>query len=54
MKDNYKQYLVTGATGRIGKLVVKELLGRNKRVRILTRKANYMEFPAEVEVFWVI
>ncbi|MBA69192.1 MAG: NmrA family transcriptional regulator [Rhizobiales bacterium] len=42
--------LVTGATGRIGRHVVNELLKRGAKVRVLTRDASKADFPAEVEV----
>lgn len=42
--------LVTGATGRIGRLVVDELLGVGARVRALTRRPELAALPAGVEV----
>ena len=42
--------LVTGATGRIGRHVVSELLKRDAKVRVLTRDAAKADFPAGVEV----
>jgi len=42
--------LVTGATGRIGRHLVNELLKRNAKVRVLTRDASKAKFPAGVEV----
>jgi len=42
--------LVTGATGRIGQLVVDELVLSGARVRALTRRPEDMSFPAGVEV----
>ena len=43
--------LVTGATGRVGRLVVKELLAAGVPVRALTRRPSAAELPAAVEVF---
>ncbi len=43
--------LVTGATGRVGRLVVKELLAAGVPVRALTRRPSAAELPATVEVF---
>ncbi len=42
--------LVTGATGRIGRLVVDELLRAGASVRALTRRPEHAAFPAGVEV----
>src|SRR5258705_11895661 len=42
--------LVTGATGRVGRLVVKELLAAGVPVRALTRRPAAAELPAAVEV----
>jgi uncharacterized protein YbjT (DUF2867 family) len=42
--------LVTGATGRVGRLVVDELLRANVRVRALTRRPEHAALPAGVEV----
>lgn len=42
--------LVTGATGRIGHLVVEELLHTNVTVRALTRRPENAALPASVEV----
>ena len=42
--------LVTGATGRIGRLVVAQLLDAGVRVRALTRRPDDAKWPAEVEV----
>lgn len=42
--------LVIGATGRVGRHVVDQLVKRNARVRILTRDAAKASFPAGVEV----
>ena len=43
--------LVTGATGRVGRLVVAELLAADVPVRALTRRPSAAELPAAVEVF---
>ena len=42
--------LVTGATGRVGRAVVAELLGAGVPVRALTRRPDAAELPADVEV----
>ena len=42
--------LVTGATGRVGRAVVAELLGAGVPVRALTRRAATAGLPASVEV----
>jgi len=42
--------LVIGATGRVGRHVVDQLLQRDARVRVLTRDRAKAAFPAEVEV----
>ena len=42
--------LVTGATGRIGRLVVEQLVGRGADVRALTRDPAKAALPAGVEV----
>ena len=42
--------LVTGATGRVGRLVVDELLRAGTSVRALTRKRDSANLPADVEV----
>lgn len=42
--------LVTGATGRVGRHVVQNLLQRGASVRVLTRDRGKAEFPAEVDV----
>ncbi len=42
--------LVTGATGRVGRLVVDELLGAGVPVRALTRRPAEAGLPAEVDV----
>jgi uncharacterized protein YbjT (DUF2867 family) len=42
--------LVTGATGRIGQLVVDALLGTGVRVRALTRRPEEASLPAGAEV----
>jgi uncharacterized protein YbjT (DUF2867 family) len=42
--------LVTGATGRVGRLVVDELLRAGSSVRALTRRPEHAVLPAGVEV----
>ncbi|MBA4806343.1 NmrA family NAD(P)-binding protein [Brevundimonas sp.] len=42
--------LVTGATGRVGRHVVQNLIERGADVRVLVRDAARAEFPAQVEV----
>lgn len=42
--------LVTGATGRVGRLVVEQLVKRDAKVRVLVRDPSKAQFPAEVEV----
>ncbi len=42
--------LVTGATGRVGRLVVDELLHTGASVRALTRRPEHAALPAGVEV----
>src|SRR5213592_2548162 len=42
--------LVTGATGRVGRLVVDQLLGAGVPVRALTRRPAAARLPAAVEV----
>lgn len=42
--------LVTGASGRVGRHVVDQLVRRDADVRVLTRDAAKAEFPAAVEV----
>jgi uncharacterized protein YbjT (DUF2867 family) len=43
--------LVTGATGRVGRLVVAELLAAGVPVRALTRRPSAAELPTAVDVF---
>ena len=43
--------LITGSTGRIGRMVVDELLAVGVPVRALTRQPAAAEFPPGVEVF---
>ena len=45
-----KPILVTGATGRIGRQVVSQLLETGARVRALTRNPDAADLPADVEV----
>lgn len=42
--------LVTGATGSVGRHVVRRLVDRGERVRALTRQPRHAVFPEEVEV----
>ncbi|RII08577.1 NAD(P)H azoreductase [Streptomyces sp. YIM 130001] len=42
--------LVTGATGSVGREIVRELLERGERVRVLTRRPDSAAFPEGVEV----
>ncbi|MFZ6780791.1 SDR family oxidoreductase [Undibacterium sp. Ji83W] len=42
--------LVTGATGRVGNQVVKQLLKRGANVRVLVRDPSKADFPAGVQV----
>ncbi|PZQ17254.1 MAG: NmrA family transcriptional regulator [Ancylobacter novellus] len=42
--------LVTGATGRVGRHVVNQLVKRGAAVRVLTRDVLKADFPKEVEV----
>ena len=42
--------LVTGATGRVGRQVVQQLLARDAKVRVLTRDPAKADFPAGVEI----
>jgi uncharacterized protein YbjT (DUF2867 family) len=45
-----KRILVTGATGRIGRQVVSQLLATDARVRALARNPDAADLPPEVEV----
>src|SRR4051812_6394883 len=42
--------LVTGATGRVGRHVVDQLVKRGAKVRVLTRDVSKANFPAGVNV----
>lgn len=42
--------LVTGATGRVGRHIVDQLVQRGAPVRVLTRDPSKVEFPPEVDV----
>lgn len=42
--------LVIGATGRVGRHVVQQLVNRDASVRVLTRDVSKADFPANVEV----
>lgn len=42
--------LVTGATGRVGRQVVSQLLKRKASVRVLVRDPSKANLPADVEV----
>lgn len=43
--------LVTGATGRVGRHLIQELLNEGQRLRALTRNPASAKFPSGVEVF---
>ncbi|MVO84246.1 NAD(P)H-binding protein [Streptomyces sp. p1417] len=47
--DTQNIHLVAGATGTVGREVVRELLERGQRVRALTRDASKASFPEGVE-----
>jgi uncharacterized protein YbjT (DUF2867 family) len=49
-RRNPMTILVTGATGRVGRHVVKELVARGADVRVLTRDSAKADFPAGVAV----
>ncbi|WP_027602093.1 MULTISPECIES: SDR family oxidoreductase [Pseudomonas] len=42
--------LVTGATGRVGRHLVQQLVQRDAKVRVMTRNPASADFPATVEV----
>lgn len=42
--------LVTGATGRVGRHVVQQLLARNAAIRVLVRDPSKADFPSDVDV----
>ena len=42
--------LVTGATGRVGRHVVEQLINRDAEVRVLTRDPSKTDFPSSVDV----
>ncbi|WP_028623159.1 SDR family oxidoreductase [Pseudomonas sp. Ant30-3] len=42
--------LVTGATGRVGRQVVEQLLKRHAAVRVLVRDSSKADFPPQVDV----
>jgi uncharacterized protein YbjT (DUF2867 family) len=42
--------LVTGATGRVGRQVVEQLVERNADVRVLVRNPSKADFPTQVDV----
>ena len=48
--SDVRPVLVVGATGRIGRHVVDQLLRAGARVRAFTRRPDAAEFPADVEV----
>ncbi|MFD3484516.1 NAD(P)H-binding protein [Streptomyces sp. NPDC058665] len=50
MTNNTNVNLVTGATGTVGREIVRELLGRGLSVRALTRDPAKADFPDGVEV----
>ena len=45
-----KRILVIGATGRVGRQVVSQLLDKDVKVRTLTRNPNAANLPPEVEI----
>lgn len=49
-RTEYHRFLVTGATGTIGREVVKALLENRKKVRVLTRNPQKLENNEMVEV----
>lgn len=49
-RDGVRPVLVTGATGRVGRLVVDELLAAGVPVRALTRRPDAAALPAAVDV----
>jgi uncharacterized protein YbjT (DUF2867 family) len=51
MSTSTQPVLVTGATGRVGRLVVDELLREGVPVRALTRRPGAAALPPAVEVF---
>ncbi|MFD3521307.1 NAD(P)H-binding protein [Streptomyces sp. NPDC058653] len=50
MTDNANVNLVTGATGTVGREIVRELLDRGRAVRALTRDPAKADFPDGVDV----
>lgn len=51
MKDSKsKIFLVTGATGTIGRQVVKELLEQEQKIRVLSRDSTKSKFSNQIEV----
>src|SRR5512147_1916152 len=44
-------YLITGASGSVGKQVVNQLVEAGARVHALSRKPEQANLPAEVKVF---
>jgi uncharacterized protein YbjT (DUF2867 family) len=50
MSAGARPVLVTGATGRIGRAVIAQLLGAGVPVRALTRRPSAAGLPADVEV----
>lgn len=48
--NNQNLYLVTGATGNVGRHLVDELLAKGQRVRALTRNPEKANFPETVEI----
>src|SRR5450830_84300 len=49
-RRNTMTILVTGATGRVGRQVVQQLVARGTAVRVLVRDPSKADFPASVEV----
>lgn len=44
-------YLITGATGAVGKHIVNQLIASGAQVHALSRKPNQTDLPAKVKVF---
>jgi uncharacterized protein YbjT (DUF2867 family) len=50
LRRNTMTILVTGATGRVGRQVVQQLVKRGASVRVLVRDPSKADFPASVQV----